>query len=115
MRVCAAILRGDTILMVRHVHDGRDYWTLPGGGVQPGETPEQACAREVLEEVCVTGRVGACLYVLENEMCFAVEIADEPRLGCDPELPADAQLLVGIAWRTVGDLRDDPQVARLLP
>lgn len=31
-RVCAAIVRDGTILMVRHLHDGRDYWTLPGDG-----------------------------------------------------------------------------------
>ena len=46
-RVCAAILRGNEILMVRHEHDGRKYWTFPGGKVEPGETPEQAVLREV--------------------------------------------------------------------
>lgn len=28
--------------MVHHQHDSLDYWTLPGGGVEYDETPEQA-------------------------------------------------------------------------
>jgi len=25
-------------------HDGQEYWTLPGGGIQPGETPRLRAA-----------------------------------------------------------------------
>lgn len=36
------------VLLVRRADDGR--WAMPGGWVDPGETPEQAVVREVAEE-----------------------------------------------------------------
>ena len=36
------------VLLVRRADDGR--WAMPGGWVDPGETPEQAVVREAAEE-----------------------------------------------------------------
>ncbi|OGY61157.1 MAG: hypothetical protein A3F99_00085 [Candidatus Colwellbacteria bacterium RIFCSPLOWO2_12_FULL_43_11] len=37
-------------LMIRNTY-GEKHWTLPGGGIKKGESPERAALREVEEEV----------------------------------------------------------------
>ena len=39
-------------------------WSLPGGRVEPGETPEGAVVRELREETGIDGRVEALLSVV---------------------------------------------------
>jgi ADP-ribose pyrophosphatase YjhB (NUDIX family) len=39
---------GGRVLLVRRSDDGR--WAMPGGWVEPGETPAEAAVRETLEE-----------------------------------------------------------------
>ncbi|MEW1738800.1 NUDIX hydrolase [Nocardia beijingensis] len=52
-RVAAGIVvvNGDSVLMVRPTY--KPYWDIPGGYVEPGESPRQACVREVHEELGV--------------------------------------------------------------
>lgn len=53
IEVVAAIIRkGDRILATQRGYgDWKDYWEFPGGKVEPGESPEQALAREIHEEL----------------------------------------------------------------
>jgi 8-oxo-dGTP diphosphatase len=51
LAVSAAIFRGDRVLIVRRARPpAHGLYTLPGGGVELGETLEQAAIREVREE-----------------------------------------------------------------
>jgi ADP-ribose pyrophosphatase YjhB (NUDIX family) len=49
--VAALLLWEEHILLCRQEKPGREYWLLPGGGVEPGEPTEQALRRELQEEL----------------------------------------------------------------
>lgn len=46
----AIIIRDDHVLVMHRNKFGKEYYTLLGGGIDPGETAEQSLVREVLEE-----------------------------------------------------------------
>jgi ADP-ribose pyrophosphatase YjhB (NUDIX family) len=63
-RVAAgALIRNATgqVLLVRPSY--KDGWDIPGGYVEPGESPGEACTRELHEEIGVGGRTGRLLVV----------------------------------------------------
>jgi len=60
----AAVLDGDRLLLTKRSDNGE--WCLPGGGIDPGERPAEAAAREVLEETGLTVRVTELLGVYSN-------------------------------------------------
>ena len=49
----ALIYDGQILLIERHKPNRSVYYVLPGGGVEPGETPAQAAVREAREELGV--------------------------------------------------------------
>ncbi len=47
----AVVIDADDRLLLAHWNEGRRAaWTMPGGGLEPGEDPERAARREVREE-----------------------------------------------------------------
>jgi 8-oxo-dGTP diphosphatase len=65
--VGAVVLDGERVLLVKRGHAPlKGQWSLPGGGVETGETLEQAVARKVLEETGVTIEVGPIVEVLDR-------------------------------------------------
>ena len=130
-RACGALIHGDTILMVQHREPSRSYWTLPGGGVEAGETPAEAAVREVREETGLRVRTVRLLWEgtygnghrTSPEYCYLVEPEAESQeyhiisLGHDPEeehLAADQRVLQGVEWVSLADLKNDAQVKRVL-
>ena len=103
-RAQCIVFRDNRVLMVQHRYQGQEWWCLPGGGTEQGETPAQAAVRELAEECHVEGtlvRETARWWYRAEDVTYTylVEIGDqEPRLGADPEFEPGEQVLSDMRW-----------------
>ena len=66
IRVSGILKKDDKILFVKHRKKGEEYYLLPGGGVDFGETFEIALKREFLEEVNINISVDKLCIISEG-------------------------------------------------
>lgn len=69
IHVVAAVIRdGDRIFATQRGYgDWKDFWEFPGGKIEPGEKPEEALRREILEELDTVIEVGEKLTTIEYD------------------------------------------------
>ena len=93
-RSVAFVIRNKKILVekLNYPSEGKDdFYSIPGGGIEDGETPEQTAIRELKEECGLDGTIVRKLSELyshnRTEYAFEVKVPDnqEPILGYDPE------------------------------
>ena len=91
IQVVAALLFHDGKLFAtqRGYGDWKDYWEFPGGKIEQGETPREALAREIREELDIEVDVSDHICDVEYDypafhlsmQCFRCGMADgEPKL-----------------------------------
>jgi 8-oxo-dGTP diphosphatase len=109
-RAQCIVHRGDQLLMVRLHVQGETWWCLPGGALEPGETPAEAALRELKEECCVQGtiiRQTSHLTYSEDDQAitFLIDIGDQvPQLGSDPEFQHGEQILIEMRWLRLDEI-----------
>lgn len=58
-RAGVLIIRRGRIALIERQRQGRRYWVIPGGGIEPGETAADAAQREAEEELGLPVVLGA--------------------------------------------------------
>lgn len=71
--VRAIVVKDGQLLVIHRNKFGKEYYTLPGGGIDPGETPEQAMIRELYEETGISVVLDRLVIVEEAGDPFGVQ------------------------------------------
>ena len=110
----AILLKDDSLLVMRRSKLGRQYYALVGGGVDEGETPEEALHRELDEEASLAVANPRLVILQIGGKKFGKQyiylcdyIGGEPKLSPDSEeaiIHAQGQNLYEPMWLPLTDL-----------
>ena len=117
VRVCGVLIEDDKVLLAQ-LHSpitNKLVWMPPGGGLTFGESMKDCLKREFKEETNLTVEVHELVHVNEllKKSYHAVECFFEvkktgghEKLGKDPELSWDRQLLHDLQWIAIEELTE---------
>jgi len=106
MRVRVIVPSRDRILMVQHRDEDGLFWILPGGGVEPGETPAEAAVREVWEEAGARCRIVRRLTLppgVEGMAGYGLFLGTVDTDALEPSQTVDGEVVHAVAWHRISD------------
>ncbi|MDG1277162.1 MAG: NUDIX hydrolase [Algoriphagus sp.] len=119
MRVNGILIEDNKILMIKHkMGNGRILWSVPGGGMNFGQSARENLIREFSEETGLSIEIDEYLFVHEYlkvplhgmEHFFSVKAkSGDLKLGTDPELLPDQQIIEEMRWMTFEDIQSLPK------
>lgn len=77
VRAGAVLIENGKVALIERLRAGKHYFVFPGGGVDEGETPEQAAVREMEEEtglrVTVQRKLAEIYFGLSEQVYYLVD------------------------------------------
>lgn len=96
------VIQENMVLMVQqHVQRGDIVWNFPGGGIHKGETPEEACIREIKEETGYEVNIKELLYTESTKFTYLVEIVGG-KMFVDKSIE-DNEDILAVSWVSIED------------
>ncbi|HZQ04325.1 MAG TPA: NUDIX hydrolase [Gaiellaceae bacterium] len=105
LRVAALLRWHDRILLCRQEKPGKEYWLLPGGGVESGESLIEALVRELHEELALPDEL-----VFEGPIAIAESIA--PSWAHDQRHVVHVIFAADLSPRTLDDVETHDAAVR---
>ncbi len=113
-RSIALVVRDNAILMIQTFRRNSYIWELPGGGIEPVETAEEAAIRELKEECGLAGVINRPLNTIHckdgsTEYVFLVDVSGEQEaiVGTDPEVKnGEEQSIKKVGWKKLDELSE---------
>lgn len=112
--VRAIVIKQDKLLVMKRDKFGHEYYTLVGGHIEPGETPEQALLRELFEETGVNVKNLRQVYIEHASLPYGDQlvyvcdyVSGEPKLKADSDESLISQMGQNLylpMWIPVADL-----------
>lgn len=113
-RSIAMVVRNGKILSVQTHRLGGYINELPGGGIEEGESAEEAALRELKEECGLDGKINRALNILRwkngsTEYVFLVDVPEDQKeiIGTDPEIPdGEEQAIKNVRWMNLDEFTE---------
>ncbi len=115
-RAVGIITKDDKILLFRRIKDNEEYFVFPGGGVEEGETIEDAVIRELKEELCINVTLDKFLFDIYVEpnphengrtsyFYLVTEFSGKPKLGGPEKDRMNKNNQYYPEWHKISDLK----------
>jgi ADP-ribose pyrophosphatase YjhB (NUDIX family) len=105
LRAAVVIVKDEQILLMLRRYNGEEYYTVPGGKIESGETPETAAIREAKEETSLDVTLNRLMAVIDNPFInetthyyFVADFSGEVKLGGEEAIESNPDNYYELRW-----------------